>query len=335
MRARALLFASLALVPLVAATACSFLLETSREQCTTDQDCTSRGGAFAASRCVAKVCAATTIDASVLDTGADVGSDATPDGPLDTGIQDPRFRCVDRDPAPVPDGGVAKYDVFLHDFLSQTTPVTQLRVRFCPSSADPTCVNPLATLTPNDAGHVLYDFDVSAGAFSGYLAIEQTSADGGAAFVDGGNNDNVYITTNVYYSSTPITADLADDYLLATFGTLQNFATIYQLTVDPRLGAAFMIGTDCDAQDSAGVSFTLDKSIAGTTQSFYFDGNNPSTTRTVTDSTGIAGFFNIPVGSRHVDMTLAASGQLLGGVTFYAIANTMVYSNVGPRYVPR
>ncbi len=70
MRGRAILLVGFAATPVVGVTACSFLLETSREQCTTDSDCLRRGGPFTSSRCVAKVCVAETTDAASVDTGA-------------------------------------------------------------------------------------------------------------------------------------------------------------------------------------------------------------------------------------------------------------------------
>ncbi len=329
MGARASLLIAVAVALASAATACSILLATTREQCASDDDCARRGGPFAQSQCVDRVCVALT--------SQEAGADAAYDAAVDAGRPvDPRFACVDRDAAPVPTTAVAQLDILIHDFLSPTTPIPNVKVRFCPNPGDPLCTVPSATRFPNAAGHVLYDYPLDAGAFAGFLAIDEILPDGGSAYVDGGNNDTVYLPTIVYFSSTPIYRDLVDDYQLLTYGGLANFATIYQLTPDPKLGMAFLIGNDCAYTNAAGVTFTLDRVDTGSpgTLAFYLDGNIPSQTRKFTDGSGIGGFMNVPTGARRVDMYLADAGApALGGVSFYAIANTMVFANIGPRLV--
>ena len=325
--ARATLVAALASVLAGGGIACSMLLDTTREQCEVDGDCTRRGGAFATSQCVAKVCTALApSDAGATD---DAGSRDT--GPDTAPPPDPRWACVDRDLAPPPPKPRLKLDVLFHDFLSPSLPVTSIRVRLCPNSGDPTCASPAASLSPGGDGHVVFDVDVSAGPFAGFLAADPVTPDGGSPIQDGGANTDVYIPTHIYFTSTPIYADMVDDYQLITFGNLKTFADVYQLTPDPARGMAFMIAVDCNAQDSAGVAFTLDTSDPAIKR-FYFDGTIPSSTRTFTDPSGIGGFFNMPVGARRVDGSLAGSATTLGGLAFYSLANKMVYANVGPRY---
>jgi hypothetical protein len=299
----------LALLAACATVACALLLDTSADQCANDGDCNARGGSFTGTQCVSGVCVAPS------DGGLDAGADV-----------DPKWGCLDQQPGPVrTDASVAHCDWYLHDFLSQA-PVTEITARICPNAADPSCIGSVATLQPDDAGHVVYDLDLSGGPFDGYLAIDPVTPDGG---IDGGDP---YMPTRVWFAASPIVADLSDDWSLATAGTLTLLAQAYSLPApDPTLGTTFLVAQDCQHNDTAGVQFVVDATSSNPpTQAFYFQGGAPSSTASETDSSGLIGFLNVPVGARKFSASLSQTKQPIGSVTLYSLAGTLSYAHVNP-----
>jgi hypothetical protein len=186
---------------------------------------------------------------------------------------------------------------------------------------------------PDASGHVVFDVDVSAGPFTGYIAIDPLGPDGGS-LGDGGPVGSAYMPTRVTYAGAPIFADYSDDYLLATYVDVSSFTFLYQLgPPDPHDGMAFVVMYDCQGNGLAGVKVAVDATLA-TTRSFYFLGNSPSTTAMATDSTGYAGFLNLPTGVRQFTATLAATGQPYATLTMYTLAGTLSYGPLAPPFTP-
>jgi hypothetical protein len=94
---------------------------------------------------------------------------------------------------------------------------------------------------------------------------------------------------------------------------------------------AFIIAEDCALVDSAGISLLLDQSNAET-QSFYLQGGQPSTTAAVTDSSGIAGFFNVTTGTRRFTTQLADTKRKVGELSGYMRPSTVLFAKVGPSF---
>lgn len=311
------------------ASACSLLIDVSGEQCTTDADCAARGASFAAARCVRSAC--------TLDDGVEAGpvpeagspdvdaADASP--PVD-----PRYLCLGKHPAPTPTKATAAYMLTLTDLITQKA-LPGLRVKLCTNLTDPSCAVPAATTQTDDAGVARLTIDLSKGAFDGYVDVDPETADGGSAVVDGGDTA-VYMPSRIYYTSIPIAADRTDDYQLLQFGTLNLFGSLFSAKADFTKGAAFIIAEDCSFTDSASISLTVDQADDGGTHAFYIKNDQPSTTATETDVSGIAGFVNLPTGNRSFTTELSTTKQKVGSVNGYVRPGTIMFAKIGPAFTP-
>ncbi|MFT3766206.1 MAG: hypothetical protein QM820_11940 [Minicystis sp.] len=112
---------------LLALAGCSLALQTDDAQCSVDADCEARGGEFAGTVCVEKVC------------------QPKPE-PVD-----PKWGCVGK-VEPLPSGKQDTLKVQLLDLLSQM-PAKGVSVKLC-NKYDPTCGSPLGTPTPDAMGWV-------------------------------------------------------------------------------------------------------------------------------------------------------------------------------------
>jgi len=293
-----------------AAAACSALLDTSKEQCTSDSDCTSRGGRFAAAVCSGSVC---------------VAADAATDG-----ARSDAAGCV----APPLQTPSITLSLSLTDFL-RGGPVENVLATACPNPADPACSAPESTRAPDDGGVVRLPLSTTQGPFKGYIIVVP-AVDGGAVDLDAaGDVSSFYIPSRNYYGSPlPLTTDTVDTLALGTFGALAAVTSTYNLgSVDPSLGMVFVTTVNCAAQNIAGVSVSID--LTGpTTVSFYFVNGLPVTTATQTDSSGLAGFVNVPVGARVLTTKVASTGQPLGAVSLFVLPSTISNANVGPTSTP-
>ena len=307
--------------------ACSLLIDVSGDQCTTDGDCVARGAEFAAARCVRSACVVEGLEGGpVAEAGPDAAdaSDGAP--PID-----PRYTCLDKNPAPVPTKKTAAYQVTLTDLLSQAG-VPSLRVKICPNLTDPSCTKPSSTAVTDSKGVASLTIDISGGAFDGYVDVVPETADGGSPRVDG-SDQNVYVPSRIYYTSIPIADDRVDDYQVMQYSTLLIFASLFKAKADFTQGVAFLIAEDCAVMDSADRVFAVDQTSSAT-ETFYLKNDQPSTTATVTDPSGIGGFVNIPTGARHFTSSLAGSGRKVGELTGYVRPATILLAKIGPSYTP-
>jgi hypothetical protein len=174
------------------------------------------------------------------------------------------------------------------------TPLTGASIRYC-GIRDPNCGSPSPAVITDDAG--LATFQV-AGDFAGFFDMQRSDLVP-ASFYPGnlvaGDPAQMLLT----YDFTP--ANLS---LLASTVTSSRIA----LDTDGGLGHIFVTIFDCNDHQAAGVSLTIDNSAAQTVV-FYSSGGLPTTKTNETDSYGLAGAVNVPIGALTVKATLAA--QLL------------------------
>lgn len=294
------------------ATACSLLLDTQKVQCAVDGDCAARGGAFATARCVNAVCVSGAADATT-------DADLIDGGPLG---------CLGLRSAPQPTTARATVRLRLHDFIIQSQPVRNVTVRMCPNAGDPLCKDVKGTARPDDSGVATFDADLSNGAFAGYFAIDNDLRDGGTT--DGGLADDEYIPSRIFYSNTAIAADIDDEWVLPTAGTLRSFTSLYQLEPqDPKLGTVFLFVQDCNAQPLPGLKVSVDQTTSSS-RAFYFVDNTPVVTATATDSTGYVGFLNLPTGARVLTGEMADTKQRFGSITLFSFPGILTFATLGP-----
>ncbi len=299
--------------------ACSLLLDpNSEQQCSTDQDCTNRGGPFVGLTCVNNVCVTS-------DSGA---NDAPPDSPETEGGP---WSCLGN--VTLPDGGAANVNVIvpLADLSTQMPLKTNdVLARVC-AKIDVNCTSPLQTTQPDAQGAL--ELTLTAG-FDGFVIITPIlpSPDGGA---DGGDDagdaapPDVYVPSFVFFNP-PIEKDtIYSTIVMVHLSALGQIAQVEGTTIDPSLGAVFMETVDCNAQPSAGVSVSLD-STTTSTQGFYFKQGLPVLNAPSTDVSGYAGFVNVPLGTRTVTGKLESTQQEIGTATVFTRASFISYTVMAP-----
>lgn len=288
---------------------CSIVLDTGGEQCAVDQDCAVRGGKFAATRCVNKVCVPS--DASV-DTGAD---GAAPD----TGIPDaydPRWGCLGNVKPPTFPNPKVNVSVPLVDLTSKK-PVTAIDARPC-GKTDVACASPLGpTVQPNASG--ILGFVVDAG-FDGYIELKSTNIDGGMP---------AHLPSLVFFNP-PLSVDTI--YIpipLISPAALAGLAAQFSNTIDPTLGAPFAEVVDCQGKAADGVGVALDQADAST-RTFYFVSGLPTESTMQTDQTGYSGFINTPVGVRTITGTVRGTNKRVGTISVLVRPSTLTYTVLPP-----
>ena len=310
--------------------ACSLLIDVSGDQCTSDGDCAARGASFATARCVRSACIVEALEAGpIAEAGPDVGAADASDATMPF---DPRYTCLDKNPAPIATKVTAAYQVTLTDLLSQKG-VPGLRVKICPNRTDPSCTAPSSTALTDAAGVAKLTIDISKGPFDAYVDVNPETADGGSPKVDG-SDQNVYMPSRIYYTSVQIADDRIDDYQVMQYSTLLLFGSLFMAKADFTKGAAFLIAQDCARQDSADRTFGVDQTTMGVTQTFYLKNDQPSTTATMTDPSGIGGYVNLPTGPRTFTSSLAGANRTVSELSGYVRPATILLAKMAPSYTP-
>jgi len=120
-------------------TDCTLAVDADRVQCRTNDDCTSRGGAFTNANCVDSLCEA-----------------------------NPAWACLSTPAAPSPQTPPYRIAVSIRDLVS-AAPVPGAQVNLC-RKLDVDCATPVSTAVSDSDGGVT--FSVSTAAFAGYLAVQ-------------------------------------------------------------------------------------------------------------------------------------------------------------------
>jgi hypothetical protein len=173
-------------------------------------------------------------------------------------------------------------------------------VRDC-ALLDTKCSHPGQTLVTDDAGAAVFALT---GDFSGYFDMRRADL----------------------LPATLYPGNLLAGSTLANFPTYDlNSEDIQQLAklanvnaiLDPDAGVGHLAVTiyDCVDHQAPGVSVAIDQ-MGTQGVPFYFKGGLPSTEVTQTDSFGLAGAVNVPVGTRMAAATLASNGAKIGTITF-------------------
>lgn len=283
---------TLAASSLVAAGACTFLLDSERVQCRNNVDCAGRGIAQAV--CSEGVCI-TNATSSV-----DSGQDAAP--------VDPQWGCIGNMPADPPEDRAAKVDMGFR-FLDGlgTAPLPGAKVDACEKD-DVTCANPIGSGISNAEGAV------SIPVFTGFKGSFKIDEDAGA-----GNRE----LDPQYLSALPtpgITRDAGFGYAsyIGVWPVFRkgDFKTIAAVSGGglPEDGAAHVlfIAVKCDGTRGAGLTVSPD-TRGPKTYGFYTDSNNtPSLTLPATESEGAGGYINLTPGEITFTVRRVEGGPLVG-----------------------
>jgi hypothetical protein len=283
-----------ALFSLVAA--CQVLVSSDVVQCSSDADCTARGGAFAGTRCQENVCTSPSVVVTT-DGGVEAGVDAAP--------VDPKWGCLGN--VQWPNQSATEKVRYRQRFrrLIGATPIVGVRVKAC-ASLDPECTSPLAQGDTDAKGDIVLDLPKH---FRGYMHVP-TGPDSFrdmaptilAVYPPPAKDANLAVEPEL--GMVPILVSLAElDFLLRQVGS----------STDPNLGHVFGLTTDCTGLPSGGVAVKAAQIDPKTVQ-YYYEGNDtPSITRKESDPTGNAGFLNLPTGIVPLETTVPGLGGKKAG----------------------
>jgi hypothetical protein len=118
---------------------CTLIVNSDRVQCHTNEDCASRGGAFASASCIDSVCK-----------------------------PDPTWECLAASQMPSPQAPPFRIAVTLRDLVTQT-PVANAQVKLC-RKIDVDCATPSSAGSSDGHGEVSFTVDMVD--FTGYLAVQ-------------------------------------------------------------------------------------------------------------------------------------------------------------------
>jgi hypothetical protein len=263
--------------------ACSLVLNTSENQCTTDDDCATRGGLMAKAVCRDQVC----VEGDTNEPGkADAGTGAN-------------WNCLGKVVWPVPTKPQVVVTMQFIDLVAKL-PVTNIVAHPC-AKMDVTCANPLGpNVSPDERGIAAVTIPAS---FDGYVeVVENANQDTAAALL---------VPMNVFFNPPPL-----DD---SHFGTVPTFtrqgltalASVHGNTIDATLGFLFSGALDCSGKPAPGVSWEPDRTVESTRRFYYVDGL-PSEAAVATDASGYGGLINMPTGTIRLFAKLQSTGVRVG-----------------------
>lgn len=283
------------------AAACSVLVPSELDQCSTDGDCTKRGAAWASSVCHQGACVVGSARADTGTSGTDADADAaeTPSGP---------WGCVGSVTWPLDSSGET-YTIRNRVVDVSEKPVAGVTFVPC-GKLDPECTKPAGSAVTTGADGI-FTITVPRG-FDGYLKLTAP-----APFLAG------LVVNAPVYASLDSVKDGAEPLHVLAKGDIDALLALVGGAVDDTAGHLLSISLDCEGKPAAGVS--LSPSLKGpNTKGYYYEGGLPNTDALATDATGLGGFVNVPPGN----VTLTgrnALGQLYAKRTVIVKAKTVTY----------
>jgi hypothetical protein len=209
---------------------------------------------------------------------------------------------------PIPKFATTGIDFVALRYPGEVTPIPGLNVRVC-SNGDVTCASPgLGEGVTDTSGQVSLRFanaNTATGGVNGYLQIDP--GDSG-------------ILPYLYFWGFPLSEKewLRAYWGLQTLADWQSAAQSVGISMDPERGMIVAFVSDCLNNGAANVSVTLSNQDAGAVES-----NFGGTMNGPTDSTALAIFNNVPVGSTEVTATPVALGRPSSKATVYVRKGTV------------
>lgn len=265
---------------LTSGTACSTLVDTERQQCKTNDDCTNRGAEYARAVC-----------------GAD----------LMCTVPTP-WSCLGSVVWPAAGSGSVTAKISLMDIVTRA-PFPGVTARVC-RRLDLACEQPLAVgYTSDDQGRLVVD--VPSG-FDGFLELVSAKA-----------------VPGLYFFNPPMTDAREVPFVpMLPLSQLTAFAQIAGAQMSADRGHMALAAYDCFHAPAEGVSL-VSPNADGSSTPFYMINGYPSSKDQATDSSGYAGFLNLPPGSVTVSGRLA-NGEIMGTLSLLLRAGQMTYTTMLP-----
>lgn len=196
------------------------------------------------------------------------------------------------EPAPATEPGEMDFAVTLVDFQTGTE-VSGAEVKMC-AQGDDLCETPLGTETTDAEGKATFTVDRGTSGFNGYMEVT-----GAGRF------------PSRIYLRQPLQESTELSFSAISQASMGAFVGLLGLELDPELSLASVLLLDCSGRRARGAVFSSPEAQEGTTVGYLSNGL-PSPDATATDSSGIGGLFNLPVG----EATIRGERQDTGGVIF-------------------
>ena len=255
---------------LVFASACSVLVDPNREQCSSDTDCTRRGGAFAGSVCLGSVCRSAS------------PAPASPDAPTAWG-------CLGTIAWPDASVGYVDVTINLKDLITYN-PVGGVGARLC-RKLDTKCEQPILDGVQSDASGKLA-FQAPLG-FDGYAELTPPGAIPG-----------------LYFFYPPLTETRDVPFIpILPLSELSTFAGLVGGQIMPGRGQLVIGVYDCLKVPGDGVTFSSAEADTAS-MPFYLIKGAPSSKATATDSSGYGGIINLLPGTATLTGKLGSGESL-------------------------
>ncbi len=278
------------------ATACSLLVNADKAQCTTNQDCVSRGPTFAGAVCSEGKCSV----AALEDATVDLDSGASDSFVVGTGPWD----CVGHVIWPSQD--VSSTIVLTESFVNfvDDKPFPGLTLQAC-LRADVNCVSPFSSATTDTNGDAKLTLPKG---FSGFILMDPPDPGPTAS-------DSERTTTLLIHEVPPPTqTGPAPKTRPLSMASLKALASFAGATLDPEKAQLTLAMRDCNLQVAQGVSISISPDD-GIAKPLYLSGSIPDPSATATTADGLAGYANVQPGLVTITATLQATGQKLGSYT--------------------
>lgn len=295
-------------------TACSLAINPDRVQCSSDKDCTARGGDFADSVCVQSICVApdTLKPDGAMPSGTGGAPVENPDGATmahDSGGP-PRggdWTCMDKPRVTTTAPG--PFHVTMHaTTIVPSAPAPGLTVVLC-TKLDVDCMMPTSDPAMTDSNGDV-SFDVPRG-FTGYAQFTRSDTTPGLYFFNPGvDKDMEAVAVQI---ATPAIVDA----LTKSLGSPQ----------DAKKGLILMSVFDCNAVAAPNIVYVAEGSSA---VPFYAIGGLPNGAAMTTDMSGYGGFVNVPPGVITVKGLIDQGKRDITPVSIVARAGSLSYLRLVP-----
>lgn len=276
------------------ASACTFALDVSDDQCESDRDCAEQGAPAELRTCTGGVCRAAS-------------------GPS-------AFACLRRVRGAIAQKSEeALQRVFVHDLNSSA--LKGVAVQLC-ATGDILCAQPLEESTTDNNGRAEFRVDTN---FNVYFQYQAAGAMPGLLHTTPAyrREANALIVGPLERGTTDY------DVFGFSFEVASALASAARATLSPERGFAFVRVLGCDpGVPSAGVVVKVE-GAPDETRVFYDRGGSPVATET-TDASGSAYVLNLPVGLVTVRAEVKATGEFLGERTVISRAGALTTLSLGP-----
>jgi hypothetical protein len=231
------------------------------------------------------------------------------------------WQCLDQPIIWPKPKGVANisFSVTFEDFLTER-PFVGSMVKAC-GKLDFNCTNPIDQATTDQTGRVTLKVSPGLVGFDGYLDIRGGNVDGtGSPVFPALLYPLPYVIADGWRGRNQIPSVEEFPFLAAETMT----------ELDPARGHFAANAADCSFTLAPGVSFETDYADSASV-SFYTVAGIPSPNSTVTDSSAVGGFLNLPPGLPLIKaFSSGANGKTMGSFTFIIRAGTLTTTGLFP-----